>query len=29
MQNGDIYIYVNEKRVCLNDVLTALVDQTY
>ena len=29
MQNGDIYIYVNGKRVCLNDVLTALVDQTY
>ena len=29
MQNGDIYIYVNGKRVCLNDVLKALVDQTY
>lgn len=29
MQNGDIYIYVNGKRVCLNDILTALVDQTY
>lgn len=29
MQNGDIYIYVNGERVCLNDILTALVDQTY
>lgn len=29
MDDGDIYLYVNDKKVCLNDVLSALIDQEY
>lgn len=29
MENGNIYLYVNGKQVCLNDVISALIDQEY